>query len=179
MQQIWSHANLPIRRKLKIYNALLVSKVMYSLDGMWLSECELKRLDSFHCTCIRRILKVAHSYYSRISNHTVLERATVKPLSRTLTIRQLKLFGRIATMDIHHQMRKFVFDPNHVYSKASCNHPRLRGRPRASWANDVFNIALRVAGSNQNLRDVLNQCSSYLLPWQRAINMYMATSDLD
>ena len=34
LQKIWSHANLPVRRKIAIYQALIVPKLMYALDSI-------------------------------------------------------------------------------------------------------------------------------------------------
>ena len=84
LHRIWSHANITVAKKLAYYNMFITSKLMFAIDGMWLSNTELKILDAFHCTCIRRILKIQHSFYSRISNDTVLHRAKAKPLSSIL-----------------------------------------------------------------------------------------------
>lgn len=61
LYRIWSHANITVAKKLAYFNTFIVSKLMYAVDGMWLSNTGLKRLDAFHCTCVRRILKIQHS----------------------------------------------------------------------------------------------------------------------
>ena len=48
LQKIWSHANLSVRKKITIYHSLIVSKLMNALDGIWLNQCQRRRLDSFH-----------------------------------------------------------------------------------------------------------------------------------
>ena len=104
---------------------------MFAIDGMWLSNTELKKLNAVHCTCIGKILKIQiqHSFYSRISNDTVLNRAKAKLLRSVLTRRQLSLFGRIALMANSNILRPLVFDDD-SYTKPRAA-PRRRGRPRA------------------------------------------------
>ena len=68
LQRIWSHSNIPIQRKILLFNSLIISKLLYGLDGTQLNESEKRRLDAFHAKCLRRILKVPHSFYSHVSN---------------------------------------------------------------------------------------------------------------
>ena len=127
---------------------------MFAIDGMWLSNTELKRFDNFHCPCIRRILRILHSFYSRISNEAILNRAKAKPLSSVLTKRQLSLFGRIALMSTSSILRPLMFDDD-SYTKPRAA-PRRRGHPRACWIDELHTMALRVAGSHVDLSDLLN-----------------------
>ena len=110
LQRIWSHANLPIRRKLALFKSLSLSKLQYGLESVWLNQCERKRLDAFHCKCIRRILKIRHSYYSRISNAQALASANEEPLSISVLKQQLIAFSRIAVSHSTHLLRSLIFD---------------------------------------------------------------------
>ena len=75
MRKLWSHANLSVKRKIEIFNAHITSKVMYSLESLWLLKADKDRLDAFHCMCLNRILHVAPSFVSRVSNNDVYARA--------------------------------------------------------------------------------------------------------
>ena len=110
LKHIWSHAYISCKRKVSLFNILVLSKLMYALDTKWLSKCEINRLNAVQNKCLRRILKIDHSFYSRISNHEVLQRANTIPLSNTLLRRQLKLFGQMTYMSPSTYMRQFVFD---------------------------------------------------------------------
>ena len=57
------------------------------------NQCRLRHFDTFHVKYIRRISKIAPSYFSRISNDDVLNTATCIPLSTEVKKHQLKLFG--------------------------------------------------------------------------------------
>ena len=149
---------------------------MYAVDGMWLSNAELTRLNAFHCQCIRKILKIKHSFYSRVSNETVLELAKAKPLTTILARNQLKLFGRIALLSDSHILRLLLFD-NGSFAKPHAA-PRRRGRPRASWIDGMHAMAIRVAGSDIDLSNLLNQCSSSLNLWMDAVDSYLSLADI-
>ena len=84
LSQIWSHANITKRRKLELYRSLVISKLLYGLQTVWLSKGLRQRIDAFHCSCIRRILGIAHSYISRVTNADVLRQGNAMPLSKIL-----------------------------------------------------------------------------------------------
>ena len=70
---VWRHANISRDRKTRIFEAYVVSRLLYCLHTGWLSEVELRKLDGFHCSCLRRIYGIPHSYVNRISNHELLQ----------------------------------------------------------------------------------------------------------
>ena len=82
--QIWRHANINVRRKVQLYKSLVLIKLLYGLQTVWLSKQLRQRIDGFHCACLRQIYGIPHSYISRISNATVLEKASEIPLHRQL-----------------------------------------------------------------------------------------------
>ena len=60
---------------MQIYNALVISQLVYGLETMYLNESLLKRLDAFQMKGIRHILGIEHAYWSRCSNEKLVERA--------------------------------------------------------------------------------------------------------
>ena len=48
LQNVWSHANLSVRKKIGFFHALIDPKLICALDGIWLNQCKY----------IRRIMKV-------------------------------------------------------------------------------------------------------------------------
>ena len=78
--QIWNHANICIRRKIQLYKSLVLSRLLYGLQTLWLSKHLRQRIDGFHCMCLRQILGIPHSYISRIPNADVLKKAQERPL---------------------------------------------------------------------------------------------------
>lgn len=52
LQCIWSHANISRKRKVSLFNTLVLSKLMYAFDTMWLSKIEINRLNAFQNKCL-------------------------------------------------------------------------------------------------------------------------------
>ena len=75
LNAIWAHSTLSRTRKLRIFNACIVSKLMYSLFAGCLNKCERRRLDGFHARCLRKIYRVPPAYVSRVSNAAVFAMA--------------------------------------------------------------------------------------------------------
>ena len=176
LQRIWFHSNISIQRKILLFNSLIISKLLYGLDSTQLNESEKRRLDAFHAKCLRRILKVPHSFYNHVSNSQIWKASHTQPLTSILVRRQLKLFGQIALMPSSHDLRSMVFNCN-SFTKPIAG-PRRRGRPRNCWLDELHAIAIRVAGSDSELAHVFNQWSSSLKLWLDAVDSYLSPSDL-
>ena len=71
LSKVWNHTNIGKKEKVKLLNVLIVSKLMYALETVWLSTANRRKLDGMQCKCLRAILGIRHPYYSRVSNKTV------------------------------------------------------------------------------------------------------------
>jgi len=178
LQRIWSHGNLPIRRKLALFKSLILSKLQYGLESVWLNQCERKQLDAFHCKCLRRIMKIQHSFFSRISNMQVLAAASEECLSTTMIKQQLKSFGRIATANDTHPLRRLIFDNDHKFRKFSFK-PRPVGRPKQCWVDEIYKIALSICGSEDNIAHTFHHGVESLDNWHRLIDQHFALDSVD
>ena len=163
LQRVWYHTNLPIRKKLALFKSLVLSKLQYGIESLWLNQCERRRLDAFHCKCIRRILKVKHSYYSRISNEQVLDAAREEPLSVSVIKQQLKTFGRLAVSTTH-PSRWLVFD-SHLSFEQFDFKPMPVGRPKQCWVDEVHKLAIAISGSFHD-----QSCADSLNPWVKLVD---------
>ena len=113
---------------------------MYSLESLWLLKADKDRLDAFHCMCLRRILHVAPSFVSRVSNNDVYTRAHQSRYSDVLGSRQKRLFEKIQTMPVESVIRSLVCtldgQPKSWFRR------RSRGRPQQRWATSVYNLVV-------------------------------------
>ena len=134
--KVWNHSSIGRTRKQHIYISCVISKLLYSLESLWLLKHDKQRLDAFHCKCLRKILGIPHSYYSRVSNATVLERAGSMPLSDMLRDRQAQAYRKIVAQDNHSLVKCLVCDEGGA-PKNWAEH-RRRGRPRQQWAQYVY-----------------------------------------
>ena len=57
LQRVWRHARLSIQRKLSC-----------GLSTACLTQTDRRSLDGFHARCLRKLLRIAPSYFSRVSN---------------------------------------------------------------------------------------------------------------
>ena len=64
LEQIWAHAAVTTRRKLDIYAACVASKLLCSMESLWLLQADRARLDAFHCRRVRKLLRICHEFYS-------------------------------------------------------------------------------------------------------------------
>lgn len=95
LSRVWRHAATTRKRKLELFNAMIVSRLRYSTASLWLTKPELRRLDGFHCRCLRQILGVQPSFISRVSNDKVLKLASQDKLSETIRSAQLQLLAKV------------------------------------------------------------------------------------
>ena len=66
------HASLSRHKKMEIYNALILSKLLYGLTTVRLNISERIRLHGLRCRCLHRIWNIKPAFMSRISNKEVL-----------------------------------------------------------------------------------------------------------
>ena len=168
LRRVWSHAAISKSKRLRIYEACIVSKLTYCFYSVWLRAAELNKLDAFHHKCLRRIAGVQPSFYSRISNQTVRDMLRAKPLRQTILKQQLLYFGEIASRQTGSVTRDTIFLPNSVCLKP-LNAKRRRGRPRASWAKELHTTALKIAGGEPALQRMWTGTPAAKSSWRAAV----------
>ena len=77
MKTFWYKTNCSHKWKIQVYNAIIVSQLTYGLSTVQMTPVMLKRLDAFQMRGLRYILKIEHSYYSRISNQEVYDKINI------------------------------------------------------------------------------------------------------
>jgi len=171
LERLWMHASIPKTRKIAIYRACILQKLLYCLETTWLTAAASRKLDGFHAKCLRKICKIQHSYLSRVSNADVLKDAGEQPLTATLRYRQLKLFGRIALMQEDTLMRKVTFEPGSFDVRRRIG-ARRRGRPRQTWTPCVRAHAVAAAGGEDELTRMMENTAGGRAAWSKAIWSY-------
>ena len=165
----WSHSSISTRRKVQIFDACILAKLLYGLHVAWLNQTERRRLDGFHARCIRCILKIAPSYYSRVSNVTVWQRARTQCLSKRLLQQQLHYFWKLTVASSEHPCREYVFEDGATDLRRLSGIRRV-GRPRMEWATEVHKHAVKVAGSQERLSEGFSSRE-----WRRCVHEYVGS----
>jgi hypothetical protein len=171
LSKVWSHAKLDTTKKLQIFEACVLSKLLYCLHTTWLNVAERRKLDAFQAKCLRSIVGIPHSYISRVSNNTVLEKAGCRKLSSALLKRQLFYMTSIARKPDDDVLRECLFQPSSFQLKQFPG-KRKRGRPRACWATEVFKHAVAVAGSQDSLAVFWQNTAAARAAWRTAVQQY-------
>ena len=167
LAKVWRHSSITRARKVELFNACVVSKLLYALHVAWLGVAGQRRLDAFQARCLRKIFGIGHSYWSRVSNEAVRCQARSKPLSELLLERQLLLMGSIARRSDTDVSRKCVFEPGTVNLRQLGR--RRRGRPRHTWCKCVYEKALEVAGGASRLNEFWQPTVEAEKAWKKAV----------
>ena len=131
-QKLWKSKQLSIPLKCKLYRALVLSVVLYSSETWTMNKSTQRKLESFHTSCLRRIL--CFSYLERVTNEEVLARSRMSTLSAMIMIKRLKWFGHILRMiDDRLALRAFTWEPTEKYRYAK----RAPGGQRKTWMDQL------------------------------------------
>jgi len=156
--------DLPRARKFAIFQAVIVSRMIYGLSSAWLNVAEMRRLNGFQCRCLRVIQRIPPSFVSRVSNKVVLQESGQVQLGRQLLKQQLLMFGRVARAAPSDPLRLLTFIPGST-DAATGRYIRKVGRPRNEWAVMLQRECRRMNPDYTSL--ISNE-----LGWKRAVHTY-------
>ena len=137
---VWRSRYLSRKTKVKIFGSLVMPVLLYSCEAWTLTEGLKRRLNTFVCSSLRRILSIR--WQDHVSNQRVLEMAGMSCVVCSVRLRQLRSFG--------HVMRFPPSDPaNRILSAGEPKGwRRPKGRPRKRWLEQLpeFLEGVRVTG---------------------------------
>ena len=148
---LWGKSRASTRWKLKVYDAVIVAKLMYGLTSIPLSKADANKIDAFQMRGLRKILKIKHPYWSKVSNKKLLEIANDKlreerdkkcleRLSNRLIERQIVLVAHTIRLDEQDPLKRISIDETGGRVKADF---RRAGRPRTKWYDTTRNHAIK------------------------------------
>ena len=172
LRLVWSHSTLSSKRKIKIFGACVITKLLYGLQTACLNQAERRRLDGFHARCCRTMLKIPSAYYSRVSNEIVFKRAATKRLSARLLQFQLHYFWTLAQRPDDDPVRRCVFQAGSIETVALPT-PRRQGRPRLEWATEIGKHAAHAVGSREGLIALMTNGAGRRDHWKQIVKRYV------
>ena len=129
---------LSVHLKCNLYKALVLSAVLYSSETWTLSKLMERKLESFHCGCLRRILRV--SYLEKATNDEIMSRSRMPQLSTMIMLKRIKWYGHIQRMEPGRLARSaFDWDPPDQYAHAR----RAPGGQRKTWMSQIEGDCVR------------------------------------
>ena len=140
LQRVWRLTSMSLSKKVCIFEACIGSKLQYALHTCVLNKAERRRIDGFQCQSLRNNLGILASFYSRVSNARLLEKASCTPWSVTITTRQSKYLEKLQGKPVDDPCRQCILD-----SDGRVKHftgMRRVGRPRVTWADQALRADL-------------------------------------
>ncbi|KAL5247848.1 hypothetical protein ACHWQZ_G019665 [Mnemiopsis leidyi] len=92
-KKFWMRSKIPLDKKLKVYEAQVVSVIMYNASCWAAPAAVMEKLDICHRKHLRAIMNVR--YPSMISNKTLYLRCNTCPLSERVQLARWKLLGHV------------------------------------------------------------------------------------
>ena len=136
-----------------------------------LVKAQRRRIDGFYARCLRRVLGIPHSFYSRVSNKTVLERAGTIPLTDQLAQQQLILLGLVARSPAGDPLRRNTFIGDSLQPQI-CHYVRKVGRPRTNWTESVLQEGVSRFGGLPAFVKMI--CGKSKEEWKAVLNQMFA-----
>ena len=124
----WNSKDISKQTKIKVYESLVLSVLLYNSETWTLNAISAQRLKSFEMTCLRKIEGVIRR--DRLRNTVVQERlGLTKDIIARIQQRQLQYFGHVIRMD-QGRYPKLALE-GYVHGK------RNRGRPKRRWLDGI------------------------------------------
>ena len=96
-KRVWENSSLTRRTKILVYQACVLTTLLYGSEAWTTYMRQEHRLNAFHMRCLRRILGI--SWQDHIPNRDVLVRAGVSSMHSLLSQRRLRWLGHLQRMD--------------------------------------------------------------------------------
>lgn len=95
-KRAWSNPKLTTNTKIRVYEACVLSTLLYGSEAWAIYSSQEHRLNSFHLRCLRRILNIR--WQDRVTNNAVLEKAKTVNIHSVLLKRRLRWLGHVNRM---------------------------------------------------------------------------------
>ncbi|GAA6071721.1 uncharacterized protein LOC117871822, partial [Tachysurus ichikawai] len=123
-QRVWKNHNLTEKTKICVYQACVLSTLLYSSEAWTTYASQEVKLNSFHLRCLRRILRI--QWQDKVPNTEVLERTGMNSMFSILSERRLCCLGHVRRMD------PGCIPKDLLYGELA-EGARLTGRPRLRY----------------------------------------------
>ena len=88
---------LTLNTKMKVYQACVLSTLLYGSEAWTLYMWQERKLNAFHMRCLRRLLGI--TWQDRVTYANILSQAGVQSLFGILSQRRLRWLGHVCRMD--------------------------------------------------------------------------------
>ena len=127
MLKVWRCRSLSLKTKLRVYEATVLSVVLYGCESWQMKAKDSAKLDAFHHSCLRRILRI--TWRDMNTNEEVKRCTNQQDLSRIIKKRRLTWLG-------HLHRREANYIPKMIMEWKP-DGKRKRGRPALTWRRTI------------------------------------------
>ena len=98
---IWDRSGIRLDTKLKVYRSVVLpnTTVLYACETWTVYQRHAKRLNHFHTSCLRKLLKT--KWQDRIPDTEVLKRAGMQSVHTLLKLAELRWTGHVTRMPMN------------------------------------------------------------------------------
>ena len=127
---LWRHRHISRETKLRVYNASVISVLLYGSETWPLNNTLAARLDGFDSRALRRIEGITWSQH--VTNRALRTQTKQPPASRLVAMRRVRWYGHITRLPADHPTRIILdFNPHQAGWR------RPRGAPRTRWLDVI------------------------------------------
>ena len=123
----WKQKHISTKTKLKIYNSIVVTTLLYGSETWTLTTEQAIKLDSFGTKCLRHIM--GYKWDDKIRNEDLYKLTSQVPITKQIQRKRLQWFGHMIRMDENRIAKKINFWQPIGKGK--------RGRKKKSWQDMI------------------------------------------
>ena len=137
---MWKRKKLKVVRRVKLYNSLVRSILLYNCSTWGMSVTDEEKMDSFHRQQLRNILNI--KYPNKIRSKHLYKTTKTHPISADIVKQRWKLFGHTLRMEKETPARKAM---KYFFERTDAK--KFRGRKRTTIVTtlnrDIQNTKLK------------------------------------
>ena len=150
-KKVFENNNLALHTKVSVYNAIVLSSLLYSCETWTLYRHQLRKLENFHMQSLRRIIGV--SWKDKVPNTEVLRRSKSVTLENHIHRSLLRWVGHVIRMDDTRLPKQLLYGEL-AHGKRSVGRPKMRYKDNILKTLKACNIPHKDLESLAAKRDV-------------------------
>ena len=96
-QRLWNNRDITLCTKVRVYEAVVISSLLYGSEAWTIYKRQVKKLDAFHMRCLRKICGI--SWRDHVTNTEVLSRCNTTGIEARIMRNQLGWAGHLVRME--------------------------------------------------------------------------------
>ena len=95
-KRLWNNRNIKVHTKISVYQAAVVTSLLFGCEAWTLKKAHIARLEAFHQASLRRIARIR--WFHKVTNYEVLGRCKIGSIQSMLESAILRWTGHVVRM---------------------------------------------------------------------------------